>query len=99
MVEQWKKSWGWRAGEQYVEPGASVADVIRHETEELGNELNLLVDLSELETVSARRAVWLCRTRREAVRYGTPYRVDTIGVCIVATDLEEPQGYLVVLSE
>lgn len=52
----WNRPYGWRAGTRYVEPGASVVDVIRYEREELGNSLDvpdfLLSELAQTQIIT-----------------------------------------------
>src|SRR5438046_3621134 len=78
----WQKPYGWRAGTRFIEKGASAADVIRHEQEELGNSLDVpaffLTELDRQE-LKAADVLWVCKTRQHARRYsgngnGQPYK-------------------------
>src|SRR6266852_6484529 len=89
----WKRLYGWRAGTRYMEPGASVVDVIRYEREELGNDLDvpdfLLEELTRKQ-VNAKDIVWVCRTREHARRYsgrgiGQPYKEDLGSNALILT--------------
>jgi hypothetical protein len=96
-VISWNLPYGWRAGTRSIERGASAADVIRHEQEELGNNLDVPEwMIQELERVPASRVVWVCRTRRHALRYGDdPYQedFDPKKAVILATD--QDHGFLI----
>jgi predicted phage gp36 major capsid-like protein len=100
ILEHLRQAYGWRAGGAYCESGASIADVIRYETEEYENDLDVRAPMSLLETVSARDGVWLCKTRREAREYTSEGSGDAYKVClergafIAATDSDG--GYLIV---
>jgi hypothetical protein len=101
-VRRLEKGYGWRCGDASFEGGGSVADVIRYEEEVYGNELTLLAPMDYLEELRARDAVWLCKTRKEALFYrtattGVPYRVGLSSRhFIAACDDEDPKGYLVI---
>lgn len=94
------KEYGWRAGTQYVERRASVADVIRYETEDIGNDLTILAPMDFLATISASDAVWLTKTRREAREYcsegsGDAYQWVLSSYAFIAAS-DNDGGYLVV---
>lgn len=93
----WNLAYGWRSGTRYIEAGASVADVIRYEQEELGNDLDVPEwVIEELESIPARAVVWVCRTKAHARRYGNvayQERFDPGAALILATD--QDNGYLI----
>lgn len=54
-------------------PSGTAADVVRYETEELGNNLNISPEkLKELEKYPASSLTWVTKTPEEAARYGGP---------------------------
>lgn len=73
----------------------SAADVVRYETEELGNDLELPVSLEYLETYPASDLIWVTATPEDALRYGSD--VDEIPLnpenTVIGTDGDG--GYLV----
>jgi hypothetical protein len=101
-VRRLEKGYGWRCGDVCIESGASVADVMRYEEEVYDNELTLLVPMEYLDELLARDAVWLCKTKKEALFYrtattGAPYKVGLSSRhFIAASDDEDPRGYLVI---
>ncbi len=103
----WQRPYGWRAGQRYIERGASAADVVRFEREAYENDLDAPdFLLKELDKKGHRAAdvVWICRTREHAQRYGgrgngQPYK-ENVGphALIIATDHEPETGYLVLFD-
>ena len=90
----WNRPYGWRAGTRYIESGASAADVIRYEQEELGNDLDVPAFLlNELERIRSSCVVWVCRTKRHAARYGQPYKED-FGTQALILANDQDNGYL-----
>jgi hypothetical protein len=71
----------WRSGTGYRhDKGQTVADVVRYETGELGNDiqLNKLV-FAITKDLPANRCLWVTKTKRDAARYGEPERINATG--------------------
>lgn len=103
MIDETGKLWkgdafhagGWE-GEPTYERGLKVADIIRYETEQLGNVLHISPELmAKYGDKPARIAIWVTRTREEAEEYGEPEEAYIPqGSFILAQD--NYGGYLVV---
>ena len=68
---------GYRAGAFSVPPTLSVTDLINYEGDELGNdavkmeaEQTAKILGIDLKTISVRNALWVTKTKRQALRYG-----------------------------
>jgi hypothetical protein len=90
----------WRGGSDSSFPrGATVADIVRYEQDELGNDINVTkATLKKLEKIPATRSIWVTKTKRDAQHYGTAYEVN-LGDDCVAVGMDGDGGYLVVLPE
>jgi hypothetical protein len=100
----WNRPYGWRAGDSYIESGASAADVVRYEREVLHNEdidtPEFLLEELDRTRKRANDVIWVCQTREDARQYvrqgtGQPYKEDFGShALILATDNEPQTGYL-----
>ena len=73
---------------------ATAADVVRHEQEELGNDLGVSTRMvAALSKCPAEAIVWVGRSRKAVGRYGKPEPYEAEGHPIIAVDGEG--GYLV----
>lgn len=70
------------------EKGATAADVVRYEQEELGNKLNVSDEtLKDLGQYPASKVVWVAKEKSDAMRYGEEIsEVDVEGWKIIAED-------------
>lgn len=97
----WGPQWSgpaYRAGPSAIPGNVSAADVIRYETEQLGNRLAFDMDrIGELEAIPGNRLVWVTKTPEEAERYGNDIEPVNLprGSETIATDQEG--GYLVLI--
>lgn len=93
----------WRAETGYQHGrNDSVYDVIKFETDELGNgeDFKHLTELTllQLKMLHASRCVWVTKKKGDALIYGRPERYDVgEGAVILAED--RCRGYLVLLGE
>jgi hypothetical protein len=95
MYKRWKGA-AWRADSGYKHDRfTTAAHVVRYEQEELGNDLGVTdTELTVLSLLPASRLVWVTRTKREAMKYGTPRKVELDSeAAIIAEDGDG--GYLV----
>lgn len=87
----WRADSGFRHNRE-----TTVADVIRHETEFLGNNIWFRPEiLPELERIPARRCAWVTKRKEDARRYGIPRPFIAFNYKIVAEDGQG--GYLIVI--
>jgi hypothetical protein len=88
---------GWRSGRSAVPRGASAADVVRYECNELGNESEYEhLSPPALKDLENYDALWVTRTKAAARRYGDPMPVEVPpGARVIADDQEG--GYLLAI--
>jgi len=88
----------WRAETNLLIHGKTALDVIRFEEDELGNKQDFKYlsekTRKELGNISVNRVIWVCKTKKEASRYGEAELINLgKNPKIIANDGEG--GYLV----
>lgn len=78
-------------------PNKTVADVLRYEIEELGNDIHFPGQFWEFSRFPASRCTWVTRTITEAKRYGRPVVTLLVAAPILGSDDEG--GYLIFLDK
>lgn len=77
----------WRGGPLSAMPAdKSALDVVRYETQDLGNTLQVFADEPMLAAVPARTCVWLTTTRAYARTFGTASPVWLTDYRVLASD-------------
>ena len=80
-------------------PHATVADIVRFEQDELGNNINVTkATLKKLENIPANRAIWVTKMKRDAQRYGKAFEVYLGDNCVAVGHDGGDGGFLVVCS-
>lgn len=85
--------YAWRVPTAYF-PDGSVADVVLHETKELGNDIKFKGGLSKLKRIPAICCAWVCLNKKDAQRYGRNPVARMVGSWIIGEDGDG--GYLIV---
>jgi len=88
----------YRADTGYDRSKHTALDIVRYETEELGNDLSLIDNVSQLLSgVNGRQLVWLTMYSKDARHYGKPEFFDVPqGSLIIGEDGDG--GYLILLA-
>ena len=90
----------WRAESNLIFGGKTILDIIKFEEQELGNKdydhLSLKIR-KKLSKITADKAVWVCKTKQDAMQYGKAEIID-IGKNpkIIAED--NCGGYLILIE-
>lgn len=85
----------WRVDTGFTLSNLSVADVVKYETDELGNNLgqNLTLVMGFLETIPAKYCMWVTKNKNDAERYGEPVRFYLDSGVVLGADPDG--GYLI----